>query len=184
MPSDRPEVGRKKPIDGAIAARAFSRLVSPPLSLTQVELAGEVDLARALFREYEASLKVDLCFQSFEAELSALPAPYVPPRGALLIAKQGDRVAGCGAFRPWSADACELKRMFLRPEFRGQGSGRKLAEMLIDRAREAGFRSMRLDTLDFMREAVALYQSLGFKRIERYYNNPHPGALFFELDLR
>ncbi len=158
--------------------------MSTPLSFVQVESAGEVDLARALFREYEAWLKVDLCFQSFEAELSALPSPYAPPRGALLIAKQGDQIAGCGAFRPWSADACELKRMFLRPAFRGHGHGRRLAETLIDRARSAGFRSMRLDTLDFMREAVALYQSMGFKKIERYYNNPHPGALFFELDLR
>ncbi len=144
----------------------------------------QVNVSRALFREYEAWLKVDLCFQSFEAELAALPIPYVPPRGALLLATEGDEVAGCGAFRPWSEDACELKRMFLRPAFRGKGSGRKLANALIDRARGSGYRSMRLDTIDFMREAVMLYQSLGFRRIERYYDNPHPGALFFELDLR
>ena len=154
------------------------------VSLVQVESKEQVDVARALFREYEASLQVDLCFQSFEAELSALPAPYLPPRGALLLAFHEGEVAGCGAFRPWSADCCELKRMFLRPAFRGKGNGRKLANALIDLARAAGYGSVRLDTFDFMREAVKLYQSLGFRRVERYYHNPHPGALFFELDLR
>ncbi len=158
--------------------------MSTALSFVQAETVAQAEVARSLFREYEAWLKVDLCFQSFEAELSALPMPYVPPRGALLLATEADQVAGCGAFRPWSDEACELKRMFLRPAFRGKGSGRKLANALIDLARASGYRSMRLDTIDFMREAVALYQSLGFSRIERYYNNPHPGALFFELVLR
>jgi len=153
------------------------------LSLVQVESMEHVEIARALFREYEASLQVDLCFQSFEAELSGLPAPYVPPRGALLLAFQEGEVAGCGAFRPWSADCCELKRLFVRPASRGKGIGRILATVLLARAREAAYRSVRLDTLDFMSEAVALYQSLGFQRIERYYDNPHPGALFFELAL-
>jgi len=157
--------------------------VADDVSLVQVESMTQVDVARALFREYEASLQVDLCFQSFEAELSALPAPYLPPRGALLLAIQGGEVAGCGAFRPWSAECCELKRMFVRPAFRGKGIGRILATVLLSRAREAAYRSVRLDTLDFMREAVALYQSLGFRRIQRYYDNPHPGALFFELAL-
>jgi putative acetyltransferase len=157
--------------------------VPDDLSLVQVESMAQVDVARALFREYEASLQVDLCFQSFEAELSALPAPYLPPRGALLLAFQEGEVAGCGAFRPWTAECCELKRMFVRPPFRGKGIGRTLAAVLLSRAREAAYRSVRLDTLDFMREAVALYQSLGFRRIERYYDNPHPGALFFELAL-
>jgi putative acetyltransferase len=151
------------------------------LAFLQVKSPTQVDLARALFREYEASLKADICFQSFQAELSALPDPYAPPRGALLLAMKGDQVAGCGALRLWSTDNCELKRMFLRPAFRGQGGGRQLAMALIDRARDAGYRSIRLDTLDFMREAVALYQSLGFREIERYNDNPHPGALFLEL---
>lgn len=153
------------------------------LSFLQVDSLAQVNAARTLFREYEAWLKLDLCFQSFEAELSMLPAPYIPPRGALLLAMQGDEVAGCGAFRPWSAEACELKRMFLRPAFRGQGTGRKLATTLISRARAAGYQAIRLDTLDFMREAVALYQSLGFRPIERYYDNPHAGTLFLELAL-
>jgi len=158
--------------------------VSTALSFAQVESPAQVEVARSLFREYEAWLKVDLCFQSFEAELSALPMPYVPPNGALLLATAEGEVAGCGAFRPLAEGVCELKRMFLRPAFRGKGSGRKLANSLIDLARAAGYRSMRLDSIDFMREAVMLYQSLGFRRIERYYNNPHPGALFFELELR
>ncbi len=154
-----------------------------PVSLVQVESMAQVDVARTLFREYEASLQLDLCFQSFEAELSALPAPYLPPRGALLLAFEDGEVAGCGAFRPWSADCCELKRMFVRPAFRGKGVGRILANVLLSLARAAAYRSVRLDTLNFMREAVALYQSLGFQKIQRYYDNPHPGALFFELAL-
>jgi len=158
--------------------------VSTALSFAQVESPAQVEVARSLFREYEAWLKVDLCFQSFEAELWALPMPYVPPNGALLLATAEGEVAGCGAFRPLAEGVCELKRMFLRPAFRGKGSGRKLANSLIDLARAAGYRAMRLDSIDFMREAVMLYQSLGFRRIERYYNNPHPGALFFELELR
>jgi len=158
--------------------------VSTALSFVQVESPAQVEVARTLFREYEAWLKVDLCFQSFEAELSALPMPYVPPGGALLLAMEESEPAGCGAFRPLAEGACELKRMFLRAAFRGKGSGRKMANSLIDLARASGHRSMRLDTFDFMREAVMLYQSLGFRRIARYYDNPHPGALFFELDLR
>ena len=152
-------------------------------SFVQVETAAQVNVARTLFREYEAWLGVDLCFQSFEAELSALPAPYVPPGGALLLALEDGGVVGCGGFRPMSADCCELKRMFVRPAFRGKGIGRALADALLSRARTAAYRSVRLDTFDFMREAVALYQTLGFRRIERYYDNPHPGALFFELPL-
>lgn len=149
----------------------------------QAQSGAEVDFARSLFREYEAWLKLDLCFQSFEDELSNLPKPYVPPRGALLLAMDGDEIAGCGGFRPWSETACELKRMFVRSAHRGKGIGRKMAETLIETARGAGYRSMRLDTLDFMVEAVALYRSMGFKPIDRYYNNPHPGALFLELPL-
>ena len=171
-------------IDDAGAARACSTAVSTAISFAQVEAPAQVEVARSLFREYEAWLKVDLCFQSFEAELSSLPLPYVPPHGALLLAMEEGEVAGCGAFRPLLENACELKRMFLRPAFRGKGNGRKLANALIDLARAAGYGSVRLDTFDFMREAIKLYQSLGFRRVERYYHNPHPGALFFELDLR
>jgi putative acetyltransferase len=159
------------------------RAMAADVFFVQVESSEQVDVARSLFREYEAWLKVDLCFQSFEAELSALPAPYVPPGGALLLALQAEEVVGCGAFRPWSTDACELKRMFVREAFRGKGIGRKLATALLSGASAAGYRSIRLDTLDFMREAVALYQSLGFRPTRRYYDNPHPGALFFELPL-
>src|SRR5262249_16937228 len=175
--------GASAAIDDARAGRAFSRAVSTALSFAQVEWPAQVEVARTLFREYEAWLKVDLCFQRFEEELAALPMPYGPPgRGLLAVEESGG--GGGGAVRPLAEGACELKRMFLRAAFRGKGSGRKLANSLIDLARAAGHRSMRLDTFDFMREAVMLYQSLGFRRIERYYNNPHPGALFFELELR
>lgn len=150
----------------------------------QVESPAQADVARALFREYQEWLQIQICFQSFEEELSALPSPYLPPRGALLLAMEADEVAGCGGFRPLADGSCELKRMYLRPRFRGKGRGRKMATALIDRARAAGYPSMRLDTFPLMREAVGLYQSLGFKEIERYYDNPHPDALFYQLDLR
>jgi len=158
--------------------------VSSPLSFAQVESVAQADTARALFREYQQWLTIEICFQSFEAELSSLPMPYLPPRGALLLALEADEVAGCGAFRPLADGSCELKRMFLRPRFRGKGRGRRMATALIGRARAAGYPSMRLDTFPLMREAVALYQSLGFRQIERYYDNPHPDALFYQLDLR
>ena len=153
------------------------------LSFVQVEFPAQIDLARALFRQYQAAVGVDLCFQSFEGELAALPLPYAPPRGSLLLVLRGNEVTGCGAFRPWSADSCELKRMFVRPAFRGSGIGRRLTAALLSRARAAGYRTVRLDTFDFMREATALYKSLGFRQIDRYYDNPHPSALFFELPL-
>jgi len=158
--------------------------VSSPISFVQVESVAQVDAARALFREYQEWLQIEICFQSFEAELSSLPAPYLPPRGGLLLAMEADEVAGCGAFRPLADGTCELKRMFLRSRFRGKGIGRKMATALIDRARAVGYPSLRLDTFAIMREAVALYQSLGFRQIERYYDNPHPDALFYQLDLR
>jgi GNAT superfamily N-acetyltransferase len=153
------------------------------LSFVQVETALDVETARSLFREYEASLPVDLGFQDFKAEVVELPRPYVPPRGALLLACDSEQVAGCGALRPWTDAVCELKRMFVRPAFRGRGYGRALAEALIERAQAAGYRSMRLDTLNFMSEAASLYRSLGFEPIDRYYSNPHPGTVFLELSL-
>ena len=143
----------------------------------------DIERARSLFREYETSLGVDLCFQGFEQELAGLPGAYAPPSGRLLLAVDGDRPAGCIALRPLGADGCEMKRLYVRPEFRGRRVGRLLAERLLAEARAIGYARLRLDTLPSMKEAIPLYRSLGFAEIAPYYANPVPGALFMELAL-
>jgi len=143
----------------------------------------EIALARALFLEYAASLGVDLAFQDFERELRELPGEYTPPRGRLLLAFDGDQDAGCGALRPLEKEICEMKRLYVRPEFRGRALGRQLAEALVREAREIGYRAMRLDTLPSMQQAHALYRSLGFIETAPYRYNPIPGTRYLELDL-
>lgn len=142
----------------------------------------EMDVIRELFREYATQIIINLCFQGFEEELAGLPGKYGPPKGALLLADAGNAIAGCVAVRPIEADACELKRMFVRPEFRGHGVGRALAEAAIQQATNMGYRQMRLDTLTSMTHAIALYRALGFKEISQYCENPH-AALYFERAL-
>lgn len=144
---------------------------------------GQVDVARELFREYAASLGVDLGFQNFEEELRGLPGDYAPPRGRLLLAFAGKRAAACGALRALDEKTCEMKRLFVRPEFRGMGLGRRLAERLIREGRAADYRAMRLDTLPGMDDAQRLYRALGFAEIPAYRFNPVPGARFLEMDL-
>src|SRR5229473_7781351 len=147
--------------------------------------ADQIEHARELFREYEAWLEIDLCFQNFEKELAELPGKYTPPDGRLLLAVENGKVAGCVALRKIGDGICEIKRLFLRPQFRGKGLGRQLAELIIAEARRIGYERMRLDTLPpKMNDAIALYRSLGFQEIEPYYQNPVPGAKFMELDLR
>jgi len=153
--------------------------------IIQTHSADHVERVRELFREYEAWLEVDLCFQNFEKELAELPGKYAPPDGRLLLAVENGRVAGCVALRKIGEGICEIKRLFLRPQFRGKGLGRQLAKVIIEEAKQIGYERMRLDTLPpKMNDAVALYRSLGFKEIEPYYDNPVPGAKFMELDLR
>ena len=156
-------------------------------SLTEIvwaESADYIEHARQLFKEYEAWLEVDLCFQNFERELAELPGKYAPPDGRLLLAFENGEVAGCVALRKFWEGTCEIKRLFLRPQFRGRGLGRQLAERIIAEAKQIGYERMRLDTLPpKMNDAIALYRLLGFKEIEPYYNNPVPGAKFMELSL-
>jgi putative acetyltransferase len=135
-----------------------------------------MDDVRVLFRQYEASLNVSLCFQGFERELADLPGAYDP----ILLAAD---LAGCVAHRPLLSEIGEMKRLYVRPSHRGKGLGRELAEAVIGIARQKGYRFLRLDTLPQMQEAISLYRRLGFREIEPYCNNPVPGALFMELAL-
>ncbi|WP_407068007.1 GNAT family N-acetyltransferase [Leptothrix discophora] len=157
------------------------------MSLVRAESPESIEAVRLVFHEYAASLGIDLCFQGFEDELAGLPGDYAEPRGLLLLAMVDGEVAGCGAFRPLpdadEPNACEMKRLFVRRAFRRFGFGRLIAEHLLDRAREAGYSSMYLDTLDDMEAARELYASLGFTEVPPYYYNPIPGAHYLRADL-
>ena len=146
-------------------------------------LPGQVAEIRVLFREYAASLDVDLGFQGFEEELAGLPGAYARPGGRLLLATAGDEAAGCVAIRPLDGGIAELKRLYVRPRFRGSGLGRRLAERAIAEARAAGYRRIRLDTLPAMAGARRLYGDMGFVEIPAYRHNPVPGSAFLELHL-
>ncbi len=154
------------------------------VKIAQAERGEQIDEARALFREYEAWLGLDLCFQGFEAELAALPGKYTAPDGRLLLAYSGDRLAGCIALRRLVGEICEMKRLFVRHEFRGQKIGIGLIETLIAEAKEIGYAKLRLDTFPpKMGKAVSLYEAHGFVTIPPYYDNPDDGVLFMELSL-
>ncbi|MFZ7311521.1 GNAT family N-acetyltransferase [Comamonas jiangduensis] len=144
-------------------------------------------IAAQLFREYADSLGLDLAFQNFDDELARLPGDYAAPRGALLLAYVDGALAGCCALRPLdNADipnAAEMKRLYVRRAFRGFGLGRQLAETILDAARQAGYASVLLDTLDDMEAARNLYADLGFQSIEPYYHNPIPGAHYLKADI-
>jgi putative acetyltransferase len=139
----------------------------------------DLDEIRVMLREYAAWLEVDLCFQNFEEELAALPGEYHPPGGRLLISEG----AGCVALRRIDEEICEMKRLYVRPEFRGSGLGRRLVLAIIEEARGIGYRRMRLDTMPKMGNAQRLYGELGFREIAAYRYNPEPGARFLELEL-
>jgi ribosomal protein S18 acetylase RimI-like enzyme len=148
----------------------------------QAESPQQIAQASELFLEYAKSLGFSLCFQDFDKELANLPGDYAPPEGRLLLAEYNGQLAGCVALHKLEADICEMKRLYLRPQFRGKGLGRLLADRIVVEAREMGYKSMRLDTVEpVMKDAVAMYRKLGFKEIPAYRPNPNPGTLYMEL---
>ena len=158
-----------------------------PVRVGQAETTAELASVAQLFREYADGLQHDLCFQGFEEELATLPGDYAEPRGRLLLAWLGAELAGCCGLRPLDssdyANACEMKRLYVRTSCRGAGIGRALAEACLDQARQAGYNSLLLDTLDDMESARALYEDLGFTEIPPYYHNPIPGAHYLRVAL-
>jgi len=145
--------------------------------------ASEIETARTLFREYADGLGVDLCFQNFDEELAALPGGYAPPDGRLLLAWDGSEAAGCVALRRFADGVGEMKRLYVRPAWRGTGAGRALAEAIIAETRLAAYTTLRLDTLPTMTTAQRLYRALGFREIAAYRANPVHGSSYWELSL-
>ena len=157
------------------------------IQLLQPASVADWEATRVIFQEYAASLKVDLCFQGFEDELKTLPGDYAEPRGALLLAWVDGALAGCCALRPLDgsdySNAAEMKRLYVRPPFRGLGLGRQLTEGILDAARKSGYSCVLLDTLDDMESARALYEDLGFVEIPPDYHNPYAGAHYLKVDI-
>jgi GNAT superfamily N-acetyltransferase len=159
----------------------------PEIRLLPADTPEALDAARQIFREYADALGIDLCFQGFEQELAALPGDYAAPGGALLLAWVDGELAGCGAVRPLAdsdyANACEMKRLYVRRAFRRFGLGRQIAQALMDTAVQLGYSVMLLDTLDDMEAARELYATLGFEEVPPYYYNPIPGAHYLKAEL-
>ena len=139
--------------------------------------------ARKLFLEYKDSLNLDLCFQKFHEEISDLSAQYSEPSGCIIICYKKNLPVGCVGIRKFKGDVCEMKRLYLRPEARGKGIGRVLANKITEKAKEFGYKKMQLDTLETMKEAISLYKSIGFKEISPYRFNPLEGVIYMEIEL-
>ena len=173
----------KNPIPLASSASSVSSVVKG-LAVTQAETPAQIAQARELFLEYAQSLGFSLCFQNFDQELSGLPGDYAPPEGRLLLAECDGQLAGCVALHKLDFGVCEMKRLYLRPQFRGKGLGLTLTDRIIEEARKIGYQRMRLDTVEpVMKDAVAMYRKLGFKEIAPYRPNPNPGTVYMELEL-
>jgi putative acetyltransferase len=150
----------------------------------QADSPEQIAQARELFLEYAQSLGFSLCFQSFDKELAELPGSYAPPEGRILLAKVDGQLAGCVALHKLEDNICEMKRLYLRPQFRGKGAGRAVVDAILAEARSIGYQRVRLDTVEpVMKDAVAMYRRLGFNEIAPYCDNPMPGALYMELIL-
>jgi ribosomal protein S18 acetylase RimI-like enzyme len=139
--------------------------------------------AKILFVEYANSLNFQLCFQNFEKEISDLSAQYSKPTGCIILCYEDDKPIGCVGLRKFAEGICEMKRLYLRPEARGKGIGRVLAEEIVEKAKEFGYKKMQLDTIETMKEAISLYKSMGFKEISPYRFNPVKGVIYMELEL-
>lgn len=153
------------------------------LEITYANGVPDMEHIRSLFTEYQEWLGVDLCFQGFDEEMILLPGKYAHPRGCLLLARYGDRIAGGVGMWPLAEDICEMKRLYVRPSWRGRGLGKKLALAIIEEGRKRRYQTMRLDTLSHLKEAVALYRTLGFVDTAPYYDNPLEGVRYQELRL-
>jgi len=154
------------------------------MQIKEVQTQREIEEVRSLFLEYEAFLDADLCFQGFEEELASLPSKYVRPTGALLIALDGEKAIGCVALRKLEESVCEMKRLYVKPEARRTGLGRRLAQEIILVACELGYTLMRLDTLNRLTQAMHLYERLGFRKTKPYYANPLSDVVYWEFELK
>jgi ribosomal protein S18 acetylase RimI-like enzyme len=173
---------RENPSYQDSASSAYSAVKD--FSFAQAESPAQISQARELFLEYAQSLGFSLCFQNFDKELANLPGDYAPPEGRLLLAEYDHQLAGCVALHKLAPGICEMKRLYLRPQFRGKGLGRALADRIISEARQIGYQGMHLDTVEpVMKDAVGMYRKLGFKEIAPYCTNPVAGALYMELQL-
>jgi ribosomal protein S18 acetylase RimI-like enzyme len=172
------ETAQKLPPNSSVSS------VVKGFAITQAESPAEIAQARELFLEYGQSLGFSLCFQNFDKELAGLPGDYAPPEGRLLLVECEGQLAGCIALHKLDFAICEMKRLYLRPQFRGQGLGRRLAERIIAEGCQIGYQRMRLDTVEpVMKDAVAMYRKLGFREIAPYRANPIAGAMYMELEL-
>jgi ribosomal protein S18 acetylase RimI-like enzyme len=153
------------------------------MQIVAAESSKEIEQIRELFIEYSKSLEVDLCFQGFKDELASLPGRYSPPEGRLLLALEGGMAAGCAALRKVENGICEMKRLYVRPRFRGRGIGTELALAVLQTARNAGYKLMRLDTLPSMKQAIEIYRKLGFRAADPYYDTRGECTVFMEADL-
>lgn len=177
-------MGEKREQQGSGSSAISAPSAVKGFSLVQAVSTAEIAQVRELFLEYAESLGFSLCFQNFDKELAELPGDYRPPEGRLLLAELGGELAGCVALHKLETRICEMKRLYLRPKFRGKGLGRILAETIIAEAQRIGYDRMRLDTVEpVMKDAVGLYRKLGFRETAPYRANPMPGTLYMELEL-